>query len=223
MTIDSVDGLREIYRPASGAAVAKVISSLDDHCRDFLSKSPFFVLSTADSDGVCDGSPKGGHAGFVEMIDEHRLGWADYSGNNRLDSFENVVTNPGVALLFLIPGLDETLRVNGAAELSTDPELCERFATGGRPAKVVVVVTVAEAYVHCAKALRRSELWDADSWLDAGDRPNASVMFRDHAVLDVPAEVIHDALEQDLVDTLWRPGGDDTHRSGHASPAPAAT
>jgi len=209
MTIESVDGLREIYRPASGGAVAKVIATLDDHCRDFLEKSPFFVLSTADGEGRCDGSPKGGHPGFAEMIDENRVAWADYSGNNRLDSFENVVDNAGVALLFLIPGLSETLRINGTATLSTDDELLDRFAVDGRRAKVVAVVTVEEAYVHCAKALRRSELWEPESWIDADERPNASAMIKDHAALDVPAEVIQDALAKDLDDTLWKPGGDD--------------
>ncbi len=209
MTIDSVEGLREIYRPASGGAVDKVIGVLDEHCRDFLAKSPFFVLSSADGEGRCDGSPKGGHPGFVEMLDEHRVAWADYSGNNRLDSFENVVDNARVALLFLIPGLSETLRINGTAELSTGIELRERFAVDGRAAKVVVVVTVDEAYVHCAKALRRSELWEPDSWIDADARPNASEMIKDHAAIDVPAEVIEQALANDLEATLWKPGGHD--------------
>lgn len=209
MTIDTTDGLREIYRPASGGAVSKVISVLDDHVRDFLAKSPFFVLSTADGDGRCDGSPKGGAPGFVEMLDEHRVAWADYSGNNRLDSFENIVDNAGVALLFLIPGLSETLRINGHAELSTDEALRERFAVDGRAAKVVVVVHVDEAYVHCAKALRRSELWDTESWIGDDKRPNASAMIKDHAAIDVPAEVIEQALAQDLDATLWKPGGDD--------------
>lgn len=208
MTIESVDDLRRIYRPAAGGAVAKVIGMLDDHCRDFLAKSPFFVLSTADGDGRCDGSPKGGHPGFVEMLDEHHIAWADYSGNNRLDSFENVVDNAYVALLFLIPGLDETLRINGIARLSTDPELGARFAVDGRPAKVVVVVTVEEAYVHCAKALRRAALWEPGSWVAAVDRPNAAAMVKDHAAIDVPAEVIGEALARDLDETLWRPGGE---------------
>jgi PPOX class probable FMN-dependent enzyme len=207
VTIESVDGLREIYRPASGTAVAKVITSLDDHCRDFLAKSPFFVLSTSDGNGRCDGSPKGGHSGFVEMIDEHRVAWADYSGNNRLDSFENIVDNARVALLFLIPGLHETLRINGNAELSTDPELLDRFALDGRPAKVVVVVDVDEAYVHCAKALRRSDLWAPETWIDSEQRPNAAAIFKDHAAIDAPAEVIHSALADDLDKTLWTPGG----------------
>ena len=207
MTIESVDDLRQIYRPAAGAAVAKVIGALDDHCRDFLAKSPFFVLSTADADGRCDGSPKGGSPGFVQMLDEHHVAWADYSGNNRLDSFENVVDNAHVALLFLVPGLNETLRVNGVARLSTDAELGERFAVDGRPAQVVVVVTVDEAYVHCAKALRRGALWEPESWIDDAERPNAAAMLKDHAAIDVPAEIVEQALARDLDETLWRPGG----------------
>lgn len=209
MAIDSIDSLREIYRPPSAGPIDKVINQLDDHCRDFLAKSPFMVLSTANADGVCDGSPKGGHPGFIEMLDEHRVAWADYSGNNRLDSFENVVANPSVALLCLIPGLSETLRINGTAELSTDAELRERFAIDGRQAKVVVVVTVHEAYVHCAKAFRRSELWEPESWVAAEERPNGAEMVRDHAAIDAPAELIEQALADDLNKTLWQPGGDD--------------
>ncbi len=207
MTIESVDDLRQIYRPAAGGAVAKVIGALDDHCRDFLAKSPFFVLSTADADGRCDGSPKGGSPGFVQMLDEHHVAWADYSGNNRLDSFENVVDNAHVALLFLIPGLNETLRINGVARLLSDEELGERFAVDGRPAKVVVVVEVEEAYVHCAKALRRGALWEPESWIDDADRPNAAAILKDHAAIDVPAEIVEQALASDLDETLWKPGG----------------
>lgn len=221
MTIESVDGLREIYRPASGGAVAKVITSLDEHCRNFLTKSPFFVLSSADGEGRCDGSPKGGHPGFVEMLDEHRVAWADYSGNNRLDSFENVVDNASVALLFLIPGLSETLRINGTVELTTDAELRERFAVDGRPAKVVAVVTVDEAYVHCAKALRRSELWAPESWINDAERPNAAAMVKDHAAYDIPTEVIEDALAQDLEATLWMPGGENSAGTGLTPTAPS--
>lgn len=208
MTIESTADLREIYRPASGAPLDKVIDALDEHCRGFLAMSPFFVLSSADADGRCDGSPKGGHPGFVEMLDEKRVAWADYSGNNRLDSFENVVDNAHVALLFLIPGLNETLRINGRAELSTDADLRERFAVDGRSAKVVAIVHVDEAYVHCAKALRRGELWEPESWPADDARPNASAIVRDHASIDAPTEVIEDALARDLDATLWKPGGD---------------
>ncbi len=208
MGIETAATLREIYRPASGGAVAKVIGELDQHCREFLSKSPFFVLSSADGDGVCDASPKGGTAGFVEMLDEHRVAWADYSGNNRLDSFENLVENDHVALLFMIPGLDETLRINGRATLSTDVDLRRRFAVDGREAKVVVVVTVAEAYIHCAKALRRAAIWTPDSWPDEADVPNAARIIKDHAAIDAPIEAIEHARDRDLDETLWKPGGD---------------
>jgi hypothetical protein len=107
MQLTSVEDLRGIYRPPARGPVEKVIHQLDAHCVDFLAKSPFFVLSSADADGVCDGSPKGGPPGFVQVLDAHRLGWADFAGNNRLDSFQNLVANDSVALLFMIPGLDE--------------------------------------------------------------------------------------------------------------------
>jgi uncharacterized protein len=205
--LTSGDDLRSIYRSPGRGALDKVIGHLDRHCEEFLAKSPFFVLSTASANGVCDGSPKGGPAGFARVIDEHRLGWADLSGNNRLDSFQNLVTNDSVALLFMIPGLDETLRVNGRAELIVDPRLSEMFAIDGKPARVVVVVTVAEAYIHCAKALRRAGLWSRDTWLDDADRPEASCILKDHAAADVDASVIRDALEKNLQATLWEPGG----------------
>ena len=207
MPLRSVDDLREIYRPASGGAVDKVIGELDDHCCHFLAESPLFVLSTAGADGVCDGSPKGGQPGFVQVLDEHHVAWADFSGNNRLDSFENLVDNESVALLFLIPGLNETLRINGTAELHTDDELRERFAVDGKPAKVVVVVAVREAYVHCAKALRRADLWNPASWPDGDDVPDGREMVRDHAAIDAPLDVVREAYDRDVERTLWRPGG----------------
>ena len=208
MELTSEADLRTVYRHPRGGPVDKVIHALDEHCVDFLAKSPFFVLSTADADGVCDGSPKGGPPGFVEALDGHRLAWADFSGNNRLDSFENLVTNSSVALLFMIPGLDETLRVNGRATLTTDEVLCERFAVGGRPARVVVVVTVDEAYIHCAKALRRGELWAPESWLPDDERPSGARIVRDHAAIDADLETIEAFRQQNLDETLWAPGGE---------------
>lgn len=207
MTLQSNEDLREIYRPARGGAVTKVIHSLDQHCRDFLELSPLLVLSTADQSGVCDGSPKGGKPGFARALDDHRVAWADSSGNNRLDSFENIVGNPHVAALFLIPGVDETLRVNGTAELSTDPALCAEFELGGRPTKVVCVVTVAEAYVHCAKALKRSSLWQTESWADSEELPDTMCMLRDHAAIDANVDELRAGYDADVDDTLWEPGG----------------
>ncbi len=207
MALETLDDLRSIYRPPGRGPVDKVIDHLDAHCVDFIAKSPFFVLSTSNADGVCDGSPKGGPPGFAAVLDDHHLGFADFSGNNRLDSFENLMSNNSVALLFLIPGLDETLRVNGTAELSTDPELCERFAIDGRVAKVVVVVTAAEAYIHCAKALRRSGIWDATTWPPEDEVPSASCIIRDHASIDADLDTIEAARDRDLASTLWKPGG----------------
>jgi PPOX class probable FMN-dependent enzyme len=209
MQLTSVEDLRAIYRPPGRGPVDKVIHHLDAHCVDFLAKSPFFVLSTSNAAGVCDGSPKGGPPGFVQVLDSRRLAWADYSGNNRLDSFQNLVTNRSLALLFLIPGLDETLRVNGEGELVTDAELCQRFAIDGKAARVVVVVTVAEAYIHCAKALRRARLWSTESWLDASQLPSAACIVKDHAHLEAGVPEIEAARQRDLETTLWRPGGSD--------------
>jgi PPOX class probable FMN-dependent enzyme len=208
MRLASVEDLRAIYTPPGRGPVDKVIRRLDQHCVDFLAKSPFFVLSTANADGVCDGSPKGGPAGFVQVLDEQRLAWADFSGNHRLDSFQNLITNDGVALLFMIPGLDETLRVNGRAELVTDADLCARFAVNDKPARVVVVVSVDEVYIHCAKALRRAGLWSPESWLDPADRPSAACIVKDHAAIDADLATIDAARERNLQATLWEPGGD---------------
>jgi len=205
MSLNSRDDLRTIYREPRGGAVNKVIHELDEHCVAFLERSPLMVMSTADANGVCDGSPKGGAPGFARVIDPQRLGWADASGNNRLDSFENVVQNPSVALLFLIPGLDETFRINGTAELSTDPELCAQFTLGNTPARVVVVVNVVEAYMHCSKALRRAEVWNADSWPSADEVPDAVCILRDHANIDAPLEDLRDGYEADVVATLTTP------------------
>jgi len=207
MQLTTVEELRSIYRPPGRGPVDKVIHRLDEHCVDFIAKSPFFVLSTANADGVCDASPKGGRPGFVQVLDEHRLAWADLSGNNRLDSFQNLTSNASVALLFLIPGLEETLRVNGTAEMISDPDFGERLATDGRAPRVAVVVTAAEAYIHCAKALRRGELWSTDTWLPAAELPSAACIVKDHARLEADVAVIEDARERDLTATLWRPAG----------------
>ncbi len=208
MTLRSQQDLRSVYKEASGGPIDKVIDKLDQHCIDFLARCPFFVLSTAGADGTCDGSPKGGKPGFVQALDSQRVAWADLSGNNRLDSFENLVENTHAALLLMIPGFDETLRINGQVELHTDAELCERFAVGDKPAKVVAVLTVAEAYIHCSKAFRRSELWSADAWPDLTDLPSGPAMVRDHANIPVEPEVLEELLEQDAADTLWKPGGE---------------
>ncbi len=207
-SLNSAKDLRTVYREPTGAPLDKVVHRLDDHCRDFLAKSPFMVLSTAADDGTVDGSPKGGEAGFAQVLDDGRVAWADSSGNNRLDSFENIVRNPKVALLFMIPGLAETLRINGTATLETGAALCEQLSLGGRPAKVVVTVLPDEAYVHCAKAFKRASLWEPDTWLGPDELPDGLAMIRDHAAInDVPLEKLQTMYDEEAEATLWKPGG----------------
>jgi uncharacterized protein len=206
-TLGDVAALRTRYADPGAGVRAKVIHSLDDNCRAFLAHCPFFVLATADANGRADASPRGGHPGLITMLDAQHVAWADLQGNNLLDSFQNIVANPHVGLLCMIPGLDETLRINGTATLSTDPELCAQLATDGRVPKVVVVVEVADAYIHCAKALRRGGLWDTAAWPDRADMPTIACMLRDHVRFDGDASVIEAGLEHNYQATMWEPGG----------------
>lgn len=206
--IQNHEQLRTVYREPIGAPLDKVITELDAHCVDFLAKSPFMVLSTADADGAVDGSPKGGKPGFARVLNDGRVAWADSAGNNRLDSFENIVRNNSVALLFMIPGLGETLRISGTAELSTDPVLCAQFSFGSRAAKVVAVVEVHEAYVHCALAFRRSGLRNPGTWLGEDELPNGVSMLKDHAAIEAPVALVEQDYEEALDETIWMPGGE---------------
>lgn len=208
-TVETVDGLREIYRRPSDVARRKQLDRLDGNCRSFIAHSPFVVVGTSDDEGNCDVSPKGGPPGFVTVLSEHALAIPDLSGNNRLDSFQNLVANPGIGLLFLIPGVDETLRVNGRASISTDPDVLALSAVGGRVPKVAVHVEVQEAYIHCAKALRRGSVWQAEQWPDTTDMPTVACMLRDHTGLEASAEDVGAYLEDSYRRTLWEVGGSD--------------
>ena len=157
--ISSVEALRAHYGTPSTIARDKVLSQLDEHCCRFITHSPFLILSSVDLSGNMDTSPRGDKAGFVQVRDAQTIMIPDRMGNKRVDSLQNIVTNPGVGLLFLVPGVNETLRVNGTANISTDPSLLELFKVRDRLPVSVIVVTVNEAFLHCAKALVRSTLW----------------------------------------------------------------
>jgi PPOX class probable FMN-dependent enzyme len=179
--IDDQTALRARYPAALERSLRKQIDRIDRHCRRFIELSPFFVIASAGPDGTADASPRGGPPGFVLVEDEHTLLAPDWPGNNRLDSLANLVANPGVGLLFMIPGVDETLRVNGTVTISDDAALRERFATDGRGApRAVLVISVADAYLHCAKALMRSRLWDPDARVPRDALPTMGEMMRDH-------------------------------------------
>lgn len=177
--ITSHEQLRSVYKPAMGGALKKVLPELDKHCIDFISRSPFFVLSTSGADGSLDASPKGGEPGFLHVENASTVMMPDWPGNNRLDSLENILDNPHVGLMLLLPGVDETLRINGAASISVDPDLRARLAINGKLPISVVVITVEEAYLHCARALWRSDLWNADKHIDRAVFPTMGQMLAD--------------------------------------------
>lgn len=156
--------------------------------QEFISKSPYFLLATASDDGTCDCTPRGDPPGAVYFPDEKTLIFADRKGNRRIDSMRNILRNPHVGLLFLIPGTDETVRVNGRATLSTDPELCERLAMQGKPAQVVVIVEIAEVFTHCARSILRSKIWVPETWPDTDTIPTLMAMLSEQKHLTPPDE-----------------------------------
>ena len=171
--------LRDLYGEPVERARIKVIDHVDQHCRDFIAASPFLILASGASTGF-DCSPKGDPAGFVEVPDDKTLLIPDRRGNNRIDGLINVIEDPRVGLIFLVPGVNETLRVNGRATISADPALTSRFTVRGNAPTTVMVVHVEEAFIHCAKALVRSELWSPDARIERSCLPSTGRMLADH-------------------------------------------
>lgn len=188
MQIATLDALRQLYAHPTERVLRKQIGSLDIHCRNFIGLSPFVVLSTCDAAYAPDASPRGGEPGFVRVDAEGRLLIPDSPGNNRLDSLENIVQTGKVGLLFMIPGFDETLRVNGDAALSTAPGEIAACTTERRAPKLVIRVTVREAYLHCAKAFLRSKLWAESAKVDRSAMPTIGQMIADQTGLEIPYE-----------------------------------
>jgi PPOX class probable FMN-dependent enzyme len=162
--LDTVEKLRAIVpEPAAGIAL-KLFDHVDEDAAGFIALSPFLVLSTSDAEGRQDASPKGDDPGFVMVEDGHTLLIPDRPGNRLAYGLNNIVANPRVGLIFMVPGTTETLRVNGSAELRSDPELLTRLEARGKPAVLVIRVTVEECFFHCSKAFIRSQLWKHDTW-----------------------------------------------------------
>jgi uncharacterized protein len=179
--VKSVDELRALVGTPSEIALKKQITALDAHCRAFIAHSPFLLLATANAAGQCDVSPKGDAPGFVLVLDDHRLLVPDRPGNRRLDGMRNILENPNVGLIFLIPGREDTLRVNGRAWVVRDPALLERATVMGKRPDLGIGVEVEECFLHCAKAFRRSKLWRAETWPDPGAVASMAQILLDQA------------------------------------------
>jgi PPOX class probable FMN-dependent enzyme len=201
--------LREIIRPPGRRAADKQIYRLDHNCRHFIAHSPFVVIATTNADGTGDASPKGGPPGFVRVLDDHRLAMGELPGNGRVDGYRNLLANPAVGLLFLIPGLGETLRVNGRGYLVTDPAVLDACTLDGRRPALALGVDVVEAFIHCAKALRRADLWAPERWPDRSDMPTVACMLAEHAGIegDPDGSRTAVALEDAYATTMWNEVG----------------
>jgi PPOX class probable FMN-dependent enzyme len=194
--ITSEEQLREVVGHPAESNVQKVIPVLDEHCRAFIAKSSFLLLATADEVGRVDVSPKGDPPGFVQVLDDKTLAIPDRPGNRRADSLSNILQRPRVGLLFLIPGKRETLRVSGRAQIVRDVWLRDQMAVKGKVPALAIAVRVEEAFIHCAKCVIRSQLWESEQWPDvAGLAPLARVLA-DHANLTVDVDEYQAAIDE---------------------------
>jgi PPOX class probable FMN-dependent enzyme len=200
--VTSVADLRAVVGEPLPRTISKETPTLDERATAFIGTAPFLVLATASPDGSSDASPKGGPPGFVRVLDERRLLVPEFPGNRRLDGLQNLVERPGVGLLFIVPGITETLRVNGIGRLTRDPELCALCATDGKPPWFVIDVEVRQVFSHCSKAFLRSRLWNPDAWADPAEVVSPSKTIAERASDE-------GRPEQDVrreVDESYRPG-----------------
>jgi uncharacterized protein len=185
MNVEEVIGtrqrLRELSKQPSTRANNKIIDHIDDICRRFIAACPFVIVASRGVDGHIDLSPKGDPAGFVAVLDDTTLAIPDRPGNHRLDTFDNLLTNPEIGLLFLIPGNGDTLRVSGKGRIVRDSSLQSRLAIDGRPPNLVLVVTVEQAFMHCPKCVVRSRLWMPEQWPDRSNVPTLAEAIMAHA------------------------------------------
>ena len=203
--------LRDIFGRPGDLAKRKDIGHLDKHCRRFIELSPFLCIGTADKNGKADVSPRGDPPGFVQVLDDKTLIIPDRPGNNRLDTMSNILENPAVGLLFFIPGFDDTLRINGKATITADPAILERATVDRKQPKVAIRVAVEEAFFHCAKAFRRSRLWQPDAQVDRAIVPSlARIIMEQVAEVrqkcgpnDAEVEAADVALEEDYRTELY--------------------
>jgi uncharacterized protein len=171
-TIESFAEIRALYGEPAERVIKKQLPRLEKHSRAFIARSPFLVVASCDAQGRVDASPKGDAPGFVQVLDDETLLIPDRLGNNRVDTIKNVLDHPGVGLIFFVPGLRETLRVNGKAQITTDPALLQSCAVNGKLPRSGILITAEEVYFHCGKALIRSDLWNPAKMLKHSDFPS---------------------------------------------------
>jgi len=201
-TIATREELRDCYPAPSERAVRKSLTALDAHMRRFISLSPLLCLGTSSAGGA-DVTPRGDAPGFVHVLDDRTLLIPDWPGNNRLDSLTNVVANPQVGLLFFIPGVNETLRINGVAEITMEPAFVERWTVNGKHPRSAMRVTVREAYLHCAKALMRSRLWQDDYRIARTELPTYAQMLKDQNVTTQSVEELQASIDESYATRLY--------------------
>jgi PPOX class probable FMN-dependent enzyme len=205
--ITDEQSLRSLFQPVHKLAALKVQRSLDRHAQAFIRRSPFLCIGTQNPDGKADVSPRGDPVGFVKILDAQTLAIPDRPGNNRLDTLTNILANPSVGLLFIVPGFDDTLRVNGQASLVNDPELLESMSVRDLIPTLAIVVRVSEVFLHCAKAFRRSQLWNPDRLQKRDEMPSLAKIILDQTT-GAPSDAdemrrIDDELEEAYRKTLY--------------------
>jgi len=194
--VSTREQLRALYREPSRLVKEKERPVIDAATREFIVGCPFLLLGTVGADGTADVSPRGGPPGFVQVLDETHIAIADLSGNNRLDTLENIVSNGEVGILFVMPGHGETVRLNGTAYITTDPQILGGFSTELKTPKVAVVVQVVGTYIHCAKAMQRSHIWEPETWRLASSVPDGADIIACQRL--VPDEVTPEMIRADL-------------------------
>jgi len=194
--IDTHEALRDLIGETKPRTRQKILDHLDEHARNLIAHSPFVLLATSAPDGSCDVSPRGDPAGSVLVLDDRTLVLADRPGNKLIDSFRNIVDNPHAGLLFLVPGMNETLRVNGRAKLLSDAPFFDSLVVQGKRPKLAIVIEVEELYMHCAKAFLRSSLWQPETWPDRSALPSMGTIMRDQMALPIAAEELDARLNE---------------------------
>jgi PPOX class probable FMN-dependent enzyme len=195
--IRSESELREFVREPATAVAEKAIDHIDEASARFIAASPLFMLATSGADGSCDVSPRGDPAGSVLVLDRKTLAFGDRKGNRRLDSMRNLLDRPAVGMLFLVPGIGETVRVNGTARIVADTPYLPRLTIAGVTPDLAIEVTVDELFLHCSKAFARSALWDTATWPAKDDVPSAGQIVRSQSGVPMPARLIDAALRRD--------------------------